>query len=445
MPKFNYTKDDVLAHVKDEKVKFIRLQFSDMLGFIKNVEIPASQLKKALDGEMMFDGSSIDGFVRIEESDMLLMPDPTTFTVFPWHQEHAKTARLICNINRPDGTPFEGCPRNILKKAVDEAKKMGFTPYAGPEAEFFLFRTDEKGRPTTKVHDQGGYFDMSPMDLGEDARTDIVIALENMGFEVEASHHESAPGQNEIDFKYDDMITTADNVATFKFVVKTVAAQKNLYATFMPKPLANLAGSGMHINQSLFTEQGNAFFDPSKPMQLSDTCMHYIAGVLNHAKGMMAITNPTVNSYKRLVPGHEAPVYVAWSEKNRSPLVRIPSRRGSGTRIEIRNPDPSCNPYLALAVTLQAGLDGIKRGLTPPQPVYGNIYEMDTVERKRLGVEGLPANLYDALEAMNEDGFVREVIGDHLYNAYMNAKLIEWDQYRKAIHEWEYERYLHTF
>ncbi len=442
-----YTREDIKSLVKENNISFIRLQFTDLFGVIKNVEIPPSQLDKALDGELMFDGSSINGFVRIEESDMLLKPDFDTFAIFPWKRSHdgGRTARLICDIMNADGTPFEGCPRNMLKKVMKEAEEMGFTAYAGPEAEFYLFQFDENGNPTTKCNDHGGYFDLSPMDLGEDAREDIVLALQDMGFEVEASHHEVGPGQNEIDFKYADMVTTADNVATFKFVVKNIAAQRGFYATFMPKPVYGIAGNGMHLNQSLFDKNGNAFYDPTRDMGLSKICEYYIGGVLKHAKGFTAVTNPTVNSYKRLVSGFEAPVYIAWSERNRSPLIRIPSRRGVGTRVELRSPDPSCNPYLALAVSLKAGLDGIKNKINPPKPVNTNIYEMDIETRNALNIMSLPANLYDALIDLSNDDVIKEALGEHAYNYYMDAKLIEWDEYRTQVHDWELKRYFNLF
>ncbi|HHV71077.1 MAG TPA: type I glutamate--ammonia ligase [Clostridia bacterium] len=441
-----YTKEDVLRLAKELNVRFIRLQFTDILGIIKNVSIPVQQLEKALSGELMFDGSSIEGFVRIEESDMYLKPDPNTFVVYPWGEKGCGVvARLICDIYKSDGTPFEGCPRLTLKRVLAEAQEMGFTMNVGPEAEFFLFLKDANGRPTTITHDQGGYFDLSPVDLGENARRDMVLALEEMGFEVEASHHEVAPGQHEIDFKYADALTTADRIATFRLAVRTIAQQHGLHATFMPKPIYGISGSGMHLNQSLFTGDRNAFYDPDKPSQLSDLALYYIGGILKYARQFTAITNPLVNSYKRLVPGYEAPVYVAWSERNRSPLVRIPARRGIGTRIELRSPDPTCNPYLALAVTLKAGLEGIKNKIDPGPPVNGNIYRMSEEERKKNNISTLPASLGEALEELKASKVMREALGNHIFNRFIEAKQIEWDIYRKQVHKWEVEQYLSVF
>ncbi|MBS3900557.1 MAG: type I glutamate--ammonia ligase [Dethiobacter sp.] len=441
-----YTRNDVLHFVKDLKIRFIRLQFADVLGISKNVAIPVEQLEKALDGELMFDGSSIEGFVRIEESDMYLRPDVNTFAVFPWNT-HAGggEARLICDIYNPDGTPFEGCPRNTLRRSIAEAASLGYELNAGPEAEFFLFLKDEQGRATTKTHDRGSYFDFMPVDLGESARRDMVLTLEEMGFEVEASHHEVAPGQHEIAFKYADALTTADNIATFKLVVRTVAMQHNLHATFMPKPIFGIAGSGMHTHQSLSKNGQNAFYDPSDPSQLSDIARYYIGGLLHHVKGFTAITNPLVNSYKRLVPGYEAPVYIAWSEHNRSPLIRIPARRGVGTRIELRNPDPSCNPYLTLAVTLRAGLDGIKNKIVPPASVTQNIYDMSADERAAHGIDSLPKTLGDALIELSANSVIKEALGKHIYEHFMEAKTIEWTQYRTQVHQWEIDNYLTVF
>ncbi len=371
------TEEDILRKAKDLDVKFIRLQFVDILGIVKNVAIPVDQLPKALEGEVMFDGSSVEGFVRIEESDMYLRPDPNTFAVFPWRSPgQAVTARLICDVFNADGTPFDGCPRNTLKRVLASAQEMGYAMYAGPEAEFFLFHRDQEGRPTTRTHDQGSYFDLGPIDMAEEAREDMVKALEEMGFEIERSQHEAAPAQQEIDFRYTDALTTADNVATFRIVVRTIAQHHNLHATFMPKPLHGVNGSGMHTHMSLFKNDKNAFFDQKAPYQLSKVAMWYLGGLMTHARGLTAICNPLVNSYKRLVPGYEAPVYIAWSEQNRSPLIRVPARRGVGTRLELRSPDPSCNPYLAMAVMLQAGLDGIKKKIEPPEPVNRNIYHM---------------------------------------------------------------------
>ena len=389
----SYSREDIIRITKENDIKFIRLQFTDILGTLKNVAITSSQLEKALDGKCMFDGSSIDGFVRIEESDMKLKPDFDSFTILPWRSEHGKIARLICDVCNADGTPFEGDPRYVLKRAVKKAEEMGFSFNVGPECEFFLFLQDENGRATTNTYDQGGYFDMGPVDRGESCRRDICINLENMGFEIEASHHECAPAQHEIDFKYDDVVKTADNVMTFKYCVKNLAPQHGFHATFMPKPVFGIAGSGMHINMSLFKDGKNAFCDANDENGLSKTAYQFIAGIIKHIKSMTAITNPIVNSYKRLVPGYEAPVYIAWSARNRSPLIRVPSARGNGTRVELRNPDPSANPYLVMAACLFAGLDGIEKEMTPPKSVDGNIYDISPDERKKAGIESLAASL----------------------------------------------------
>ena len=439
------TKEDVLRLAHELHVEFIRLQFTDILGVIKNVAIPVTQLEKALDSELMFDGSSIEGFVRIEESDMLLVPDPATFTLFPWKSRETPTARLICDVYNADGTPFEGDPRGTLKRVVAEAAAMGLELNVGPEPEFFLFQRDEDGKATTKTHDQASYFDLSPVDLGEEARKAMVVTLGEMGFDIEASHHEVAPGQHEIDFRYAPAITTADNVATFRFVVRTIAMQHGLHATFMPKPVFGINGSGMHLHQSLFRGRENAFFDASAPYQLSDVAMYYLGGVLKHARAFTAVTNPLVNSYKRLVPGYEAPVYIAWSEQNRSPLVRVPARRGEGTRLELRSPDPSCNPYLALAVTLKAGLDGIKNKILPPEPVNRNIYRMTEDEREEAGVATLPGNLGEALDELAADEVMQEALGEHITRHFLEAKRIEWDIYRTQVHQWEVDQYLTVF
>ncbi|WP_027718643.1 type I glutamate--ammonia ligase [Desulfovirgula thermocuniculi] len=436
------TSNDVRQLVKELGVKFIRLQFTDIFGILKNVAIPVEQLDKALDGELMFDGSSIEGFVRIEESDMYLRPDPSTFVVFPWRPRDGGVARLICDVYNPDGTPFEGDPRYVLKRALAEAREMGFTMHVGPELEFFLFHVDSEGRPTTNTHDRAGYFDLTPVDLGEDARRDMVLTLEQMGFEIEASHHEVAPGQHEIDFKHSDALDCADKIMTFKFVVRTIAQRHGLHASFMPKPIFGINGSGMHTNMSLFRGEENAFYDPSSPDGLSDTCRYFIGGLMKHIRAIAAITNPTVNSYKRLVAGYEAPVYIAWSFRNRSPLIRIPAKRGLSTRIELRSPDPSCNPYLALAVCLKAGLDGIKNKIAPPPPCDRNIYEMSPKEREELGIGCLPENLKEALDELERDELIKEALGPHVYARFMEAKRIEWDRYRTQVHPWELEEYL---
>ncbi len=410
-------RDEIVKAVDEEEVRFIRLQFTDIMGIVKNVEIPRSQLEKALDGQIMFDGSSIQGFTRIEESDMLLVPDYDTFRVNPWDSpDGSKVARLICDVYLPDETPFPGCPRMTLKRQVERATEMGYTMVAGPEAEFFLFQRDERGNVIVETHDVGGYFDLTPVDLGEDCRRDIVIVLESMGFEVEAAHHEVAPGQHEIDFKYAEAIECADNVVTFKFVVKKVALDYGLHATFMPKPIFGVNGSGMHVHQSLLTKKGdNAFYDEGAEHQLSEVAKGYIGGVLDHASAFVAVTNPLVNSYKRLVPGYEAPTNIAWAEQNRSPLVRVPAKRGMSTRCEVRIPDPSCNPYLALAVMLASGLDGIERELDAGDPVNKNIFTMSEREKKRLKIKQLPASLSEALDNLEKDKVLKEALGDHIF------------------------------
>lgn len=441
-----YTKDDIHKFVKEQEVNFIRLQFTDILGTIKNVEIPVSQLEKALDNKMMFDGSSIEGFVRIEESDMYLVPDLNTWVVFPWITGKGKVARLICDVNKADGSPFPGDPRSNLKRVLKEMEELGFTDFnLGPEPEFFLFKLDERGEPTLELNDAGGYFDLAPMDLGENCRRDIVLELEEMGFEIEASHHEVAPGQHEIDFKYADAITACDNIQTFKLVVKTIARKHGLHATFMPKPLFGVNGSGMHMNVSLFKGKENAFFDETGDLKLSETAYQFMAGILKHVQGFTAITNPTVNSYKRLVPGYEAPCYVAWSAQNRSPLIRIPSSRGVSTRVEVRSVDPAANPYLAMAVILKAGLDGVKNKLTPPKAVDRNIYVMNKEERLANGVEDLPANLHLALQELEKNSTIREALGEHIYANFVDSKEIEWDMFRTSVHPWEREQYLKMY
>ncbi|KAB2954327.1 type I glutamate--ammonia ligase [Heliorestis acidaminivorans] len=438
----SYTKEDVLRLSKEMDVKFIRLQFTDIFGVLKNLAIPVEQLEKALDGELMFDGSSIDGFVRIEESDMYLRPDPNTFVVFPWRPQDGAVARLICDVYTPDGTPFIGDPRNVLKSVLAEAAEMGYTMNVGPELEFFLFLTDSEGKATTKTHDKAGYFDLTPVDMGENARRDMVLTLERMGFEIEASHHEVAAGQHEIDFKYSDALDVADKIVTFKFVVRTIAQRHGLHATFMPKPIFGINGSGMHTNMSLFKDGENAFYDPSTPDQLSEEAKYYIGGLLKHVRSFAAVTNPTVNSYKRLVPGYEAPCYVAWSCRNRSPLIRIPAKRGNSTRVELRSPDPSCNPYLALAVCLKAGLDGIKNKITPPPSVDENIYHMDQARRAQFGIDSLPANLFEAIEELDKNEVIKSALGPHVSERFVDAKRDEWDSFRISVHPWEVEEYL---
>lgn len=443
--KRGYSKEDILSIVDKEDIRFIRLQFTDIFGSCKNVAITRSQLEKALDNKCMFDGSSIEGFVRIEESDMYLYPDYSTFMMYPWSPEPGKVARIICDVYKPDGTPFDGDPRYILKNIISEAAEMGYTFNVGPECEFFLFQTDNDGNPTTKTIDQGGYFELGPVDRGEEARRDICITLEEMGFEIEASHHECAPGQHEIDFKYDEAMNAADNIMSFKLAVKSIADKHGLHATFMPKPIYGIAGSGMHINMSLCKDGKNAFYDKDDENGLSKIAYNFIAGVILHAKAMTGITNPIVNSYKRLVPGFEAPVHIAWSAKNRSPLLRIPAARGEGTRIELRNPDPSANPYLALAVCLAAGLDGIKRNLTPPPQIDSNVFKMTESERESKGIENIPQNLAKAIRAMKKDSIINKTLGNHAFEKYITYKEAEWRSYRNQITKWEIDQYLYKY
>ena len=435
-----YTKEDILRIAEEKDVQFIRLQFTDIFGQMKNVAITRSQLKKALDNECMFDGSSIEGFVRINESDMYLRPDYDSFVILPWKD---RVARLICDVYCADGeTPFLGDPRNVLKKVMKEAADMGYTFNVGPECEFFLFQLDEDGNPTTKTADVAGYFDMGPSDQGEQCRRDICLALEEMGFEIEASHHEVAEGQHEIDFRFDEVLKTADNVVTFK----TYARRHGLHATFMPKPVFGINGSGMHTNMSLMKDGKNAFYDPDAELGLSETAMQFIAGILAHVKSITAIANPLVNSYKRLVPGYEAPVYLAWSASNRSVLVRVPASRGMGTRVELRSPDPSCNPYLEMALCLAAGLDGIKQKMTPPAGTTENLYEMTDEERAAAGIESLPGSLEEALVEFKKDSeFLKEALGTHVYEKYLEGKEREWDKYRIYVTGWEVDRYLSKY
>ena len=436
------TAKDLLELTDRHRVRFVRLQFTDILGVNKNVEIPVSQLKKALAGDILFDGSSIEGFVRVEESDMLLRPELDTFRIFPWSDPQARVARLICDITTPEGEPFAGDPRLVLKRQVERAARLGYTMFAGMEAEFFMFRLGPDGTPSTTTHDVGSYFDLTPVDLGEEARRAIVDALEQMGFEIEASHHEVAHGQHEIDFRYADALITADALATFRFVVRNVAQQFGLHASFMPKPIYGQNGSGMHTHQSLFKDGQNAFYDAKGEYELSSVAHHYIGGLLQHARGMCAITNPLVNSYKRLVPGFEAPVNVAWSMRNRSPLVRVPARRGAGTRAELRSPDPSANPYLALAVMLAAGLDGIETQASSREPVNENIWEMSFREKRRLRIDDLPHDLNEACDELEKDKEICAALGEHVTRHFLDAKRQEWREYVTQVSEWELAQYL---
>ena len=438
-----YTKEDIIRIVKEEDIEFIRMQFTDIFGQLKNVAITASQIEKAVNNQIMLDGSSIEGFVRINESDQYLYPDLDSFVVFPWRPQHGKVARLICDIYNPDGTPFIGDPRGVLKRVLKKAADMGYDTFnVGPEAEFFLFQTDEEGKPTTKTNDEAGYFDLGPLDHGEGTRREICIALEQMGFEIEASHHEVAQGQHEIDFKYAEALKTADNIMTFKLAVKTLAQKNGLHATFMPKPIYGINGSGMHTNMSLFKNGKNVFYDPDGEKGLSKEAYSFIAGLLAHVKGMCAVTNPLVNSYKRLVPGYEAPCYLAWSASNRSALIRIPASRGQSTRVELRSPDPACNPYLELAVLLAAGLDGIEKGMVPPAEITENIFQMDDDARAAAGIDSLPGSLEEAIKAMQADPMVLETLGGHVSENYIEGKAKEWDEYRTRVSSWEREKYI---
>lgn len=446
MAKKNYTPADIRQMAKDNNVQFLRLMFTDLFGVIKNVEVPISQLDKLLENKLMFDGSSIDGFVRIEESDMYLYPDLSTWMVFPWGSEHGKVARIICEVYTSDRKLFAGDPRNNLIRALQDMKDEGFTDFnIGPEPEFFLLKLDENGKPTTHLNDQGSYFDLAPVDLGENCRRDIVLELENMGFDVEASHHEVAPGQHEIDFKYADALTAADNIQTFKLVVKTVARKYNLHATFMPKPLDGINGSGMHLNMSLFNKEGNAFYDEKGELQLSQKAYWFLGGLLKHARSYTAVCNPIVNSYKRLVPGYEAPVYVAWSGSNRSPLIRVPSSKGLSTRFEVRSVDPSANPYLAIAAVLEAGLDGIRNQIEPDDSVDRNIYRMNVQERHEEHIQDLPSTLHNALKEFEKDDVMRKALGDHIFQSFLEAKKLEWASYRQEVTQWERDQYLEMF
>lgn len=437
-----YSKEQLLETIRDKNVEFIRLQFTDIQGIVKSVAIPQTRLGKALESGIAFDGSSIEGFARIQESDMILRPDISTFALLPWRaKENRNVGRLICDVYKPNGDPFDGDPRYALKKVLRQAEEMGYALNAGPELEFFLFNR-ENGRATTQPHDLAGYFDFGPVDLAEDIRREITLALTGMGFNIEASHHEVANGQHEIDFTYGEALRTADNVVTFKYVTKTIAMRNGLAATFMPKPIYGVAGSGMHVNVSLFKGNENVFYDPDAPMQLSDLARYFVGGLLEHAKAITAITNPLVNSYKRLVSGFEAPVYISWSGPNRSSLIRVPSGRGKSTRLEMRSPDPSCSPYLAFTAILAAGLDGIKRKIDPGNPLNINIYELSDKERAELGVELLPPNLREALDYLQEDKVIRDALGEHIFSNFVRMGSLEWEMYNAKVHPWEVDRYI---
>lgn len=441
----NYSREDIIKLVEEEDVEFIRLQFTDIFGNLKNLAITAGQLEKALDNDCMFDGSSIEGFASVEESDMYLHPDFSTLEIFPWRPQQGKVARLICDVYRPDRTPFAGDPRYILKRAIREAEEMGLTFRVGAECEFFLFHLDDNGMPTTLTHEKAGYFDVGPVDFGENARRDMVLTLEDMGFVVEASHHDVAPAQHEISFRYDEALATADNIMTFKLAVRTIAKRHGLHASFMPKPKYGVNGSGMHMNMSLLKDGKNIFADERGAHGLSRDAYAFLGGVMEHMRGMTAILNPIVNSYKRLVPGFEAPAYIAWSATNRSTLIRIPAAKGEAVRMELRSPDPTANPYLALAAVLRAGLDGIKRQLAVPESVDCNIFRMSAQERRERKIEELPGTLAEAVSCMEEDAFMKETLGEYLFEKYIALKKEEWNRYRSQVTDWEIREYLNQF
>ena len=431
----NYTREDILRMVEEEDVGFIRLQFTDIFGTMKNIAITTSQLDKALNNEIMFDGSAIEGFARVEESDMYLHPDLNTFEIFPWRPQQGKVARLICDVYKPDGTPYESDPRYILKKVMAEAKEMGYEFNVGPELEFFLFHTDDDGLPTTLSHESAGYFDLGPLDLGENARRDMVLTLEDMGFEIESSHHEAAPAQHEIDFRYGEIRKIADCITTFKMAVRIVAKRHGLHATFMPKPKAEVNGSGMHIQFSLIKDGKNVFESSQNHGELSQEAYYFIGGLLAHSKEMALITNPIVNSYKRLVPGYDAPTELTWTENNQNSLVRIPVTRGEGTRVELRSPDASSNPYLVFAVCLAAGLDGIRNKISPTKS--SNIATQDQE------TEHLPETLKDAIELFENSTWIQSVLGKKFCEEYAAAKKEEWLNYMRQVSEWEISQYLY--
>ena len=441
----NYTREEILQMVEEEDVEFIRLQFTDMFGAIKNIAVTTRELPRALANQCMINGEQIAGMDPEKGSDLYLRPVLDTFAILPWRPQQGKVARMICNLYWPDGTPYKNSPRYILERVAEEAEQEGYTCYIDPECEFFLFHTDDNGNPTTVTHEKAGYLDMSPLDLGENARRDMVLTLEDMGMEVESSHHEAAPAQHEIDFKYEEALHTADNIMTFKLAIKTIAKRHGLFASFMPKPKHGVSGSGMHINMSLSKDGVNIFDNEEDKLGLSKEAYYFIGGIMKHMKGMTVITNPIVNSYKRFVPGYEAPIYITWSATNRSPLIRIPAARGEGKRVELRNPDPSANPYLVLALCLAAGLDGIKNKIQPDTELRENVFELTEQDKKRLGIESLPADLHEAVECLKSDDFIREVLGEHIYDKYIEAKEAEWNDYRAAVTQWEIDEYLYKF
>ncbi len=441
-----YTREDVLEKARESNVKFIRLQFTDIFGMLKNIAVTVEDLPRILAGEMIFDSSVVEGQVRNRERDIVLLPEPSTFVVFPWRPREGAVARLICDVANPDGTPYPGCSRNVLKKVLERAARRGFTARVGTEAEFYLFHTDEKGNPTTDTHDRAGFCDLTPVDQGENARRDMVLTLEEMDFEIGSSHHELGHGQHEIVLKQEHALGMADKVVTFKFVVRTIAQRHGLYASFMPKPINGMPGSALHWHISLDRlGGGNALFAAAQPMGLSDEARFFIGGMLAHIQAITALTNPTVNSYKRLVPGDLSPTYVAWSEHNRNTVIRVPAHRGEQTRVEVRNPDPACNPYLALASMIEAGMDGIARGAPPPPPVAENLFQMDNSQREALQVGCLPRHLQEALDELEADQLIRETLGEYIYQRFAKAKRQEWERYQNNVHPWELREYLGIF
>ncbi|MDR2856067.1 MAG: type I glutamate--ammonia ligase [Methanomicrobiales archaeon] len=446
--------EDTLEKIKNHNVKFIRLQFTDVLGTPKNVAIPFYQAEKALTTGIWIDGSSIEGFTRVDESDMILCPDISTYQILPWRsstvpspddsssEKVERVARFICDVYTYENKPFDGDPRYVLKRNLDAAAELGYTFNVGPELEFFIFKRDENGRPTTEFVDHGGYFDLAPNDAAEDLRRNLVLSLSDMGFEIEASHHEVAESQHEIGFKYGDALSVADKVVTFKFAAQTLALMQDMHATFMAKPIAGINGSGMHVHGSLSKDDINVFYDPTKERQLSDIALYYIGGLIKHARAITRVANPTINSYKRLVPGYEAPVYVSWSAANRTALIRVPAARGNSTRAELRNPDPTCNPYLLFAAMIAAGMDGIKNKIMPPKPTDINVYHLSAEEREAYGVTMLPASLMEANEALRTDEVIYDALGTHIVEYLTKVATAETEAFQLEVHPWEVKRYL---
>ena len=435
------TKKDVMKIVREMDVSFIQFWFTDVLGILKSFAVTPSELEEGLEEGMGFDGSSIEGFARIEESDMIAMPEPDTFQMLPWRPKERPVARMFCDILQPDGSHYEGDPRYVLKRIVAKIAEMGYKAFMGPELEFFFFENNT----TPNIIDKGGYFDNRPLDMGGDLRREIIFSLQDMGIRVEYSHHEVAPSQHEIDLRYDEALTMADKTMTYRIVTKEIARKNGFYATFMPKPLFGENGSGMHVHQSLFKGDMNAFYEPQDEYNLSVLAKSYIAGILTHAREIAAVTNQWVNSYKRLVPGYEAPVYISWARRNRSAMVRVPMYKPGkeeATRIEFRSPDPACNPYLAFAVMIAAGLKGIEENYALPDPIEEDIYEMDEDARRRAGIVSLPGNLFEALQEVENSKLVRETLGDHIFNKFLENKKIEWDRYRTHVSQYEIEKYL---